>query len=265
MADGTLPTRPGDGVARGRRGRRTTETRMLELDLVFVPPHPGEPHDVAVVVDVLRMTTTATVLFARGLHELFVVADADEAARLARTTGASLFGERGGLPLPGFDGGNSPVERLHDDLTGQSAILCTTNGSGAVEAVASARHVLLGALVNARAVARTALTLVDRRILLVCAGTHGAPSLDDVLGAGQVIAEVVDLTPTARLTDAARMASLLAADARGVAATLDEARHAHTLRELGFGADVAFAARPNGFDVVAQRVGDRPTRFRRAE
>lgn len=239
---------------------------MLELDLVFVPSEPSDSEDVAedvaVVIDVLRMTTTATVLFARGLHELFVVADPDEAARLARRTGALLLGERGGLPLPGFDGGNSPLERLHDDLNGRSAILCTTNGSRAVEAAAGARHLLLGALVNARAAAHRAVSLAHRRILLVCAGTHGAPSLDDVLGAGLIIAEVVDLAPTAHLSDAARIAARLATDTRGLTASLGEAGHAHTLVELGFEADVAFAARSNAFDVVAQRVSGDPIRFR---
>ncbi len=237
---------------------------MLELDLAFVPVRPSDPEDVAVVVDVLRMTTTAAVLFARGLHELFVIADADEAARLARRTGALLLGERGGLPLPGFDGGNSPLERLHDDLSGRSAILCTTNGSRAVEAVASARHVLLGALVNASAVADRAVALAERRILLVCAGTGGAPSLDDVLGAGRVIAAIADRVPAARLTDAARIATMIAADARGVAAVLGEARHAHTLTDLGFERDVAFAARSDTFDGVAERVGVRPIRFHQA-
>ncbi len=237
---------------------------MLELDLTFVPVRPSDPEDVAVVVDVLRMTTTAAVLFARGLDELFVIADADEATRHAHRTGALLLGERGGLPLPGFDGGNSPVERLNDDLSGRSAVLCTTNGSRAVEAVASARHVLLGALVNATAVADRAVALAERRILLVCAGTGDAPSLDDVLGAGKVIAAIADRIPAARLTDAARIATRIAADERGVAAVLGEARHAQTLTDLGFERDVVFAARPDTFDCVAQRVTGSPSRFRRA-
>jgi 2-phosphosulfolactate phosphatase len=239
-------------------------TPALELDLLFVPSDAVETDDVAVVIDVLRMTTTATVLFARGLHELFVVADADEATHLARRTGALLLGERGGLPLPGFDGGNSPVERLHDDLRDRSAILCTTNGSKAVEVAAGARHVVLGALVNARAVAQRVVVLADRRVLLVCAGTHGSPSLDDVLGAGHVILEIIRKAPTARLTDAARMALLLAADARGVRAILQDAHHARTLDALGFETDVAFAARLNAFDIVAQRVDDAPMRFQRS-
>lgn len=238
---------------------------MIEIDLVFVPADRVDADDVAIVVDVLRMTTTATVLFSRHLHELTVIADADHATRWAERTGSLLFGERGGLPLPGFDGGNSPIDRLHDELSGRSAILCTTNGSRAVEAASGARHVLLGAVVNAGAVARQAVALAAGNVTLVCAGTNGAPSLDDVLGAGCIIAEIRDLEPEAVITDAARMAFLISANAAGVPATLSESKHARTLVGLGFREDVAFAARLNALDVVAQSDTDIPTRFRRAD
>jgi 2-phosphosulfolactate phosphatase len=233
---------------------------MLRLELAFVPP--GLPTDVAVVIDVLRMTTTATALFARGLEELAVVADTSDALELAERTGALLLGERHGVPLPGFHGGNSPLEHFGTDLTGVRAILCTTNGSKAVEAASQAPHVLLGAIVNALAVAERAVALAERSVLLLCAGTNGRPSLDDVLGAGCIAKEILRLVPDAELSDGIRIALTVADGSDRVEATLCEASHAETLRRLGFEKDIAFAAQRSSIGVVAVKVADEPARFR---
>ena len=90
---------------------------MLKLELQLLP-RPAD-FDVVIVVDILRMTTTSSVLVDRGLSELYVVAEEAEARQVARERGALLLGERGGLPLPGFDGGNSPLEYLHQNLQGK--------------------------------------------------------------------------------------------------------------------------------------------------
>ncbi|MCC6312188.1 MAG: 2-phosphosulfolactate phosphatase [Trueperaceae bacterium] len=234
------------------------EVTDMELDVAFLPA--GDPTDVAVVIDVLRMTTTAAALLAGGMRRLTIVAETDAALAHAASSGALLFGERMGLPYPGFDGGNSPVEHAKRDYGGRSAILCTTNGSKAVGLVAGARHVLLGAIVNAPAVARLAARLASERVTLVCAGTDGEVSLDDVLGAGCIATEVARLGGF-ELTDAARIAMAVAADRAGVGATLASARHAHTLSELGFAEDVEYAARLGSVGGVARLVGRAPFEF----
>lgn len=234
------------------------EVTTMELDVAFTPA--GDPRDVAVVIDVLRMTTTAAALLAGGMERLTIVADTADAIAHAGASGALLFGERMGLPYPGFDGGNSPIEHARRDYGGRSAILCTTNGSKAVGVVAGARHVLLGAIVNAPAVARLAVSLAHERITLVCAGTDGAVSLDDVLGAGCIAVEVMrhgGFEPT----DAARIALTVAAGGAGVGATLASAGHAHTLGGLGFAEDVEYAARLGSVAHVARLVGRAPFEF----
>lgn len=231
----------------------------MELDVAFLPR--AGVTDVAVVIDVLRMTTTATTLLQRGMEELVIVADTRAAIALAGETESLLFGERHGLPYPGFHGGNSPVEHAAVDYAGRSAILCTTNGSKAVEAVNSATHVLLGSIVNAKAVARLALELADERITLVCAGTDGDVSLDDVLGAGCIAVEVLANGGELYLTDAAKIALKMALSPDGVFATLAQSEHASTMRELGFAADVDYAARASTLNLVAKRVAREPSRF----
>src|SRR5881227_3881579 len=68
---------------------------------------------VAVVIDVLRATTTIVHALAAGCICVRPCAEVAEAQALAgemRVGRALLGGERGGLPLPGFDVGNSPRE-----------------------------------------------------------------------------------------------------------------------------------------------------------
>ncbi len=234
----------------------------VSVDASFVP-EPGRGSDVVVVIDVLRMTTTAATLLSRGLAELIVVADSGAALELGARTGAAVLGERHGVALPGFHGGNSPVE--HDVArAGGAAILCTSNGSRAVEAASSARHVLLGAVVNARAVAKAAVAAASEQVLLACAGTADRPSLDDVLGAGVIAKEILRLAPDAQLTDAAILAFSLVGSSEDLLATLSRARHAELLHDLGFAADIEFAARRNSMNVVPKRVAGDPATFRSA-
>jgi len=232
---------------------------VIAFDLEFVPTR--QPAEAVVVFDVLRMTTTACAAFSRGLRELEVVADVDEARARSQTTGALLFGEREGVPPPGFDGGNSPVETLRRDLAGRRAVVCTSNGSRAVEAAVGARHVLLGAIVNAGAVARFLLALGPRDVRLSCAGTGDRPSLDDVVGAAWVLREVVDREPRVELSDAALLALRLVERQDDPATLLGQAAHARFLHGIGFEGDVAYAGRASVLDVVPWRHATTPPAF----
>src|SRR3954471_2898523 len=84
-----------------------------QLD-VYLLPDLVEPAALAgktvVVIDVLRATTTIVHALAAGASEVVPCLEVDEARRVATKTGndAILGGERGGLPIPGFDLGNSP-------------------------------------------------------------------------------------------------------------------------------------------------------------
>lgn len=238
-------------------------TRLpLELTVDLLPRPDAatddRAQDVAIVVDVLRMTTTATVLAELGLERLEVVADVARARERARASGALLLGERDARPLPGFDGGNSPLEFTGVEVLGRSAVLCTTNGSAAVEACTGAAHVLLGSLRNAGAVARRALTLAHGTIRVVCAGTEGAVSLDDAVAAGRIVAALADLAPDTAFTDTALTDTALLARsaARGtdLGTLLAVSRHGRRLTRAGFADDITEAARIDVTERVLERV-----------
>lgn len=148
---------------------------------------------IAVVIDVLRASTTIATALAHGAVAVRAVPTIDEARRAVGATGAALLGgERGGLPIAGFDLGNSPREYTPERVAGRRLVITTTNGTAALAACRSAREVLVGAIVNRAAVAEAVGRLARARgighVHLVCAGTDGAVTAEDVLAAGAILA-----------------------------------------------------------------------------
>lgn len=207
---------------------------------------------VAVIVDVLRMTTTATVLADLGLVHLAVVADIGRARERARLDGALLMGERDARPPEGFDAGNSPGALSAALVRGRAAVMCTTNGSAAVQACAAADAALLACLRNGEAAARRALQLAAREVRVVCAGTEGRVSLDDIAGAGHIVAALARLAPDAELDDAA-MAARAIASQPDATALVAGSRHGRRLLALGFHDDVLIASQRDVSDRVMER------------
>src|SRR5205823_10380648 len=137
-----------------------------------------------VVIDVLRATTTIVHALAAGAREVVPCLEVEDARRIAAELGkaAILGGERRGLPIPGFDVGNSPAEYTRQRVGGKTVVFTTTNGTRAMQRCKFASRVLLGAFVNFSAVCRE-LAVVDH-VALVCAGTDGHVTREDTLLAG---------------------------------------------------------------------------------
>ncbi|CAA9254530.1 MAG: hypothetical protein AVDCRST_MAG77-2367 [uncultured Chloroflexi bacterium] len=151
--------------------------RRLSVALVRSLVH-AQSNDVCIAVDVLRATTTLAVLFGQGCRGVWLAPDVDSALRIGRDSGRLICGEAGGLPPPGFDHGNSPVEFSRLDLTAREVVFATSNGTGTLRACAAGRHAYAGAFVNLTATVQAALRSLDAlgdaagRLLIACAGTH---------------------------------------------------------------------------------------------
>lgn len=143
---------------------------------------------VAVVIDVLRASTSMVAALDAGATEILPCEEVAEARRLAATFPpgeALLGGERGGRPIPGFDLGNSPGEYRPEVVGGKRIVFTTSNGTRALAHCRSAERVLVGAFVNATAIYER---LVGKQAIhLVCAGTAGEVGRDDVLFAGLLV------------------------------------------------------------------------------
>jgi 2-phosphosulfolactate phosphatase len=144
--------------------------------------------DTAVVIDVLRASTTIAYALAAGAREVIPcleIADALAAAKPFATEERILGGERLGARIEGFDLGNSPEEYSPQRVAGKTVIFTTTNGTRAILRVQAARDILIASFVNASAVVQA---LLDReRIHILCAGTAGRMSEDDILLAGMLV------------------------------------------------------------------------------
>ncbi|MFZ5831659.1 MAG: 2-phosphosulfolactate phosphatase [Planctomycetota bacterium] len=146
---------------------------------------------VAVVVDVLRASTTIITALEAGAKEVIPCQEIEEARRFAvqfPPDEVILGGERKGLPIEGFDLGNSPDEYTPYSVAEKTVVFTTTNGTRAIHHALPAARVLIGAFVNASAIFGQ---LIDaRHIHIVCAGTDGEISQDDVLLAGMLVERI---------------------------------------------------------------------------
>lgn len=199
-----------------------------------------------IVVDVLRATTTVATALAAGAPAVYPVEGIEEARRLAAELGgAVLGGERGGLPPEGFQRGNSPLE-YQNGSDGQPIVLTTTNGTRAIARAkeGSAGAIAAGALVNAKAVAAWAVGR-GSDITVLCAGTHGRFSLDDVVAAGCIVDRASSEAAAGRLTltDGALGALMLWQRFReNPREGLLLAAHGQRLKRLGFVDDLTYCA-----------------------
>ena len=166
------------------------------------------PGSVAVVIDVLRASTTIIHALAAGCGVVWPVADLEAVQPLASklwSEGQPVVtgGERACLPTPGFDLGNSPSDYTQETCRGKQVVLSTTNGTRALLHAAAADRVLVAGFVNFSAVCEQ-LARDERPVHLICAGTGGAVTLEDTLLAGAF----VDALQRKQLTlcDSARLA-----------------------------------------------------------
>jgi 2-phosphosulfolactate phosphatase len=235
----------------------------MRLDVLLLPREiPGRPRPelYAIVIDVLRATTSIVVAFQHGCRSILPVASAAE-ARSARTASpaAVLAGEEGGLRVPGFDLGNSPREFTRQAVAGRDVILTTSNGTKTLRAIAGGRTVAVGAFRNRSAVAGW---LVGRGAdsLVVCSGYEGGFSLEDAVCAGAVVDRAAQVATGLTLGDGARACQALwqryRSDLVGLFRQTDWGRR---MLALGFEADLTVCAEVDPTDVVPLMEGERIT------
>lgn len=149
---------------------------------------------VAVIVDVLRASTTISFALANGAAAV-VPCETVETAQQVRASAEQghclLGGERGGLKIEGFDLSNSPDDYVRSIVEGRLIGFTTTNGTMALLRASQADVVMIGAFVNLSAVAERILA-DSRPIHIVCAGTNGQISGEDVLFAGALAERLTD-------------------------------------------------------------------------
>ena len=206
-------------------------------------------------VDVLRATTTIAQALASGANSVYPAASEDEAAERVKKLSESgtvvlLCGEKGGLPIEGYDLGNSPRQYIPENVGGKDIVLLTTDGSRLLHAAAGAQRVIAAALVNAAAVGRY---LISNHVpvVLVAAGTLGTINPEDLCGCGAVLKAMqhagIDPQMNAACRDALEIYESACDDPLRFLRSCPNGRK---IAGIGLGDDVTVCAQLNSLDIV---------------
>lgn len=211
---------------------------------------------VAVVIDLLRASSTIVQALASGAARVIAYAEPREAllAKEALPRGACVLGgERGGVKIEGFDLGNSPAEYTSLRVAGRSVLFTTTNGTRAALHAARAQEILFGCLANLSALVRH-IGVDDREVHLLCAGTNGQVSQEDCLCAGAIAHALAEAgRPLASDDQALMMRTLwrgVSSSPEAIKGAMLASRGGRNLVPLGFAADVELCTRRDTSTIV---------------
>ncbi len=149
----------------------------------------------AVVIDILRATSTMAMAFSLGAGSIRLFARRTLLMECHRSQpGSVMLGERDGRTIPGFHFGNSPLELTSEAVSGKQILMTTTNGARAAESVSHAPVVLTAAFVNRHVIAEFLAIRQPEQVYLVCSGWKGGYSAEDAAGAGALIHALEKIT-----------------------------------------------------------------------
>ena len=145
--------------------------------------------DCAVVIDVLRATTTIATALAAGAEAVQTFADVDKLFQVSKNWDPDRrlrAGERGGKQVEGFDLGNSPLNCTADVVAGKRLFLTTTNGTRALKRVEKSTTVLTAAQINYKSVVNYLKAKQPQTVWFIGSGWQGDYSLEDTVCAGAI-------------------------------------------------------------------------------
>jgi 2-phosphosulfolactate phosphatase len=237
---------------------------------------------IAVVIDVLRATSVLTTALANGASCVTTFSEIEP----TRTWAAKLIeqgqspwlgGERGCRLIPGFNAANSPGE-YGSVVANRPVLMTTTNGTRAIASAGRASSMYIASFLNLAAVVNQLRE--GSLVHIVCSGTEGQVTGEDVLLAGAIIQCLQSTRSSVELCDAGSMALALWKDSFGadqgsrladarfdstslslrLAGRLAQTHGGRNLIGVGFEDDLARCSAVNSIKVVPQRI-DRKTRF----
>jgi 2-phosphosulfolactate phosphatase len=209
------------------------------------------PQDQAVVVDVLRATSSMAAAVNCGVGRIWPVISVEEARRIRAADPVWLLvGERANTRPAGFDRGNSPLEWTAGDR-GASAVWTTTNGTRALFGAAGAGRLAAAGFVNRARAARWAEEAPEQRLVLIPAGEKGRESEEDWLCCGAIVEALHHPIVT---TEAARAREAFLAVRERLLPAIQATRHGQALVAQGLLDDVQWAARLDLIAVLPARI-----------
>ncbi|WP_457611822.1 2-phosphosulfolactate phosphatase [Methanocaldococcus sp.] len=192
-------------------------------------------NDIAVVVDILRFSSTVTTLLS-FIDEIYIASNVRERG--------IYIGEKFGVKIENYDYGNSPLEILKNKEiikeryeNGEKVFIKTTNGTRVLESL-KCEEVYIGSILNARYVAKL------KDFTLIPCHRMDNFAIEDFIGCGVIAKYCEDLD------ESALAAKLLAEkDYREI---ILKSKSAENLKRLGYENDIYFCLLENLYNVVGK-------------
>ena len=216
----------------------------------------ADSNGIAIVVDVLRASTTIPVAMSKGI-EAFYVAKEVEDARLAQTElNTLLVGERGCIKLPGFDYGNSPVEMSNQtQFRNNNATFTSSTGSRRVVEAIGSKITIIGSIINAKAVVEKVVEITKNfskevKVVIIPTFSHGSiisnEDTEDQIGSLLIAREFqrLGIKLSVKLTEEIAFHEKKMSK-QSLTKILEETEHGRKLIDLKFRHDIAYCSRQN--------------------
>lgn len=161
---------------------------------------------IAVVIDVFLATSTISFLLKNNYEPVYAMKDVERARTFfaEQTVDYMMLGERKGEPVDGFQYPDPTTIQLTKQR--KAAIICSTNGTRAIEKAKNAKKMYISSLVNGHLVAERVHDISDESsIVLICSGNDARFSKEDFVGAGQIVDHLVKKGDYS-LTDSSKVA-----------------------------------------------------------
>jgi 2-phosphosulfolactate phosphatase len=201
-----------------------------------------------IVLDIFRCTSTIVTALANGCKEVIPARSVMEAREIASKYEPGtvvLAGEIKGAKIDDFDFGNSPLEFSQEAIRDKTVILSTTNGTEAIKSSKPAKNIIISSFLNVSAACSRAVTY-HKDIIIVCSGTEGNISLEDLMAAGCHVSRLKQYYQDVRLSDQARtFYYLYKYFQENLLQVLQTSRSGLNLQNLGYEQDIPFCLQQN--------------------
>lgn len=173
----------------------------MKLFIYHTPERVPTDHlpDCAVVIDVLRATTTIATALDAGAEAVQAFSNIEELMRQSESWPVDKrlrAGERGGVTVEGFDLGNSPLACTPKVVKDKRLFLSTTNGTRALQRVAKSPQVITAAQINRQAAVNYILSTQPETVWMVGSGWKGDYSVEDTACAGAIAKSILQQSDT---------------------------------------------------------------------
>lgn len=210
---------------------------------------------VAVVIDVLRATSTMVTALANGAKGIIPVRSMGDASQIVAKIDSDNFllcGEKDGIKIENFDLGNSPFEYDEQTVADKTIVLTTTNGTQAIQQATLAKELYLASFLNVGTVISHLKTKHKKdKIVLICSGWKGRISIEDTLCAGYIVDALLGNNDDSGMPDGAKVARALYTQYKeNLHAIIKQSNHAKRLEDKLVNDDIGYCSQIDIFDIL---------------